>query len=301
MRCWAATLLLLVPLMAEAQDAPSAGETSPTTEAESEPAPEAEADPEAEAQPEPEPADVAPAAAAASPAPAAAAPAGAAGAPSPASAPAASPAPAAATDASGDEDENSRRDVRRNDVLWIEAGVGYAWIDLVQFTEENFLPSIVRTSDEGMSYFGGIGFKVSLFAIGGRVTYQTFDAWDIGTAGLDVTLRIPAPIVEPWVRVGFAYTWMGNPDLSNGSIVLPTGEVDVDGFALDAGAGLDIFLAKRFALGIGFEAVILKLKRKGACGTLGSGCTGITDVDLTADGDATGLMLRPHVHLSLHF
>ena len=197
--------------------------------------------------------------------------------------------------------ENNRRDVRQNDVLWIETGVGYAWIDLVQFTEENFLPNIVRTSDQGMSYFGAIGFKLSLFSIGGRVTYQTFDAWDIGTAGLDLSLRIPAPIVEPWVRVGFAYTWMGNPSLSGGGVTLPTDQVDVDGFAFEAGAGLDIFLAKRFALGIGFEAVMLKLKRKGACGTLGSGCTGVTDITLTDPGDATGLMLRPHVHLSLHF
>jgi len=194
-----------------------------------------------------------------------------------------------------EEEEGDGRDA---DLLWIEALFGYSYIDLVQFDNSNFLPDIDRHQGNGYVAGGAAGFRISFLMIGARGTLASYEGFDLATVGLDVHLRIPLPVIEPYFRVGAGYAWVGaaNYDVPDQS------DVSIFGLAIDAGAGIDVYLDEIFAIGVGMDGVFLNLSRQrvdmDGCGSMDSD---IGTVNFQEDGDAAGLQLRAHAHASLHF
>ncbi len=187
-------------------------------------------------------------------------------------------------------------DGRSADLIWIEGLFGYSYVNLVQFSQDNFLPSVDRYKANGWTAGVAAGLRVAILMIGARGTLASYPGFEVGTATGEVHLRLPAGSLEPYARVGFGYAWVGNANYN----VPEQSETSVYGLVLDASAGLDVYLDKIVALGVGIDGAWLNLSRQrldeDQCAP---DCVG--EVSFTSDGDAAGLQLRLHGHISLHF
>lgn len=141
--------------------------------------------------------------------------------------------------------------------------------------------------------FGGaaLGFRIYFLTLGARATIASYFGFEIGTAGLDVALHLPIPLISPYLRVGLGYAWMGDADWSDPGL----SSTDVHGLYADVGLGLNIKLARILSIGAGFDAAFLNLGRQ----SIRDGGT-ISDVNLEESGDAVGFQLRLHAHITLH-
>jgi len=181
------------------------------------------------------------------------------------------------------------------EIFWIDATAGFSYVDIIQFSQENFIPDVLRTNGTGMTAGLGAGLRLLFVTVGARATVASYPGAHVGTAVLDLALKLPLPIVEPFVRVGFGYAWLGDADVS----VPGSSHMSVDGLALEAGLGVDIYLSDIFSIGAGFDAAFLNLSRqKASCAT--SDCS-IDTVNFEENGDAAGLQLRFAARAGLHF
>ncbi|MCU0674259.1 MAG: porin family protein [Myxococcota bacterium] len=183
-----------------------------------------------------------------------------------------------------DEDEDSWG------VFYLQALGGYSFANVVQFSQENFVPEATELSGSGL--FGGVGagFRIYWITLGAQATLASYFGFELGTVGLDVGLHLPIPVVQPYLRVGIGYAWMGDADYSAPML----SRTDVYGYAIDAGLGLDIKLARFLSLGAGFDAAFLNMTRQAL--TDGN----VAGVDIQEDGDAVGLQIRLHAQLTFH-
>lgn len=191
-------------------------------------------------------------------------------------------------DADPDEEEGDDEDSWG--VFYLQALGGYSFANVVQFSQENFVPEATELSGSGL--FGGVGagFRIYWITLGAQATLASYFGFELGTVGLDVGLHLPIPVVQPYLRVGIGYAWMGDADYSDPML----SRTDVYGYAIDAGLGLDIKLARFLSLGAGFDAAFLNMTRQ----ALSDG--NVTGVDIQEDGDAVGLQIRLHAQLTFH-
>lgn len=213
--------------------------------------------------------------------------------PPPAPAP---PPPAPAQPAAEPEEEG---DGRAADIIWIEAGFGYSYVDLVQFDNSNLIPNADRFSGSGYAATLAAGFRISFLTLGARGSLASYSEFEVGTAVFDVAIRLPFPTIEPYFRAGIGYGWVGAADYD----VPADSDTSVFGLVVEAGAGLDFYLDKIFAIGVGMDGAFLNLSRQRL-----EECEGVTsdecqpdNINLEEDGDGVGLQLRAHAHASLHF
>jgi hypothetical protein len=195
-----------------------------------------------------------------------------------------------------DDEPEEEDDPRDTDILWLEPQFGYSYVNLAVFKQSNFLPAAERREDNGYFVGLGLGFRIKFFTLGGRVAFAQYSDFDVGTAGLDLGFRIPIGAFEPYVRLGIGYGWVGNADYSDPGV----SQTDVFGLAADAGAGLDIYFNEYFAIGLGMDAAVLNLTRQDVRDGCSGGVCDPGNFNLEEDGDAVGLQLRAHVHLSVH-
>lgn len=189
-----------------------------------------------------------------------------------------------------DRDEEEEDDEDSWGVFYLQALGGYSFANVVQFSQENFVPEATELSGSGL--FGGVGagFRIYWITLGAQATLASYFGFELGTVGLDVGLHLPIPVVQPYLRVGIGYAWMGDADYSDPML----SRTDVYGYAIDAGLGLDIKLARFLSLGAGFDAAFLNMTRQ----ALSDG--NVTGVDIQEDGDAVGLQIRLHAQLTFH-
>jgi hypothetical protein len=175
-------------------------------------------------------------------------------------------------------------------VFYLQALGGYSFANVAQFSQENFVPEATELSGSGL--FGGVGagFRIYWITFGAQATLASYFGFELGTVGLDIGLHLPIPVVQPYLRVGIGYAWMGDADYSDPML----SRTDVYGYAIDAGLGLDIKLARFLSLGAGFDAAFLNMTRQ----ALSDG--NVTGVDIQEDGDAVGLQIRLHAQLTFH-
>lgn len=232
-----------------------------------------------EPAPEPAPAPYVAPAPAPAPAPHAAAAA-------PAATHTAAPAPSAEPEEDEDEDDS--------EWFWIEASAGYSWINLLKLDGDNFTDEPDLLTGSGFIFEGGAGISVSILQIGMTASYAQYENFDIVTAELDLTVVIPIPIIEPFIRVGVGYAHMGNVEVA--MMGATPQKARIRGMGVDLGAGLDLHISDAFQLGFAFDASFLNLKRQKAT-EIGT----IADVDFTQDGNSVGLQLNGTVRLTFQF
>jgi hypothetical protein len=183
-------------------------------------------------------------------------------------------------DAAAEEEEE------RSTIFWVTAGAGASYADAIVFDRTNFVPGAERQNGMGPSIAAAAGVKLFILTLGARATISFLPPFDVGTIALDVGVRIPTPIVEPYARIGFGYAWLGAADYQMPSM----SDTSVYGLVLDAGVGFDFYLSDNFAIGAGFDFAFLNLSRQ-QDDTCTSMCT-IADVNFEEDGDAAGLQVR---------
>jgi endogenous inhibitor of DNA gyrase (YacG/DUF329 family) len=210
----------------------------------------------------------------------------------------ASPAPEHRSRPASDESDaapvgSSGEDGGDHGIVYIGADFGYSWINLVQFSSNNFIPTAERLDGNGWSTALSAGFRVYWFTVGARGTLSSYPGFEIGTVGLDLGLHLPIPVIEPYVRGGLSYGWMGNANYRNPNL----SDTSVTGLVADVGGGVDIYLSDHISLGAGIDAVFLNLTRQ----KITSGAaTMVTDINVSESGDAVGLQLRFHGQLTIH-
>jgi hypothetical protein len=228
------------------------------------------------------------------------------------------PAPAADTRASSERERREREDDGRQiDYLWIQPEGGLSYTDLTALSSTGrLLPTL--TQFQGFGFHGGVsvGVRFGWVALAAQGTIARFDgtamdrignlppstsnqAFDLGQATVDVHVRFPVPVIEPYVRAGFGYAWLGNFQLNE---MYRESTSTVHGWTAKVGAGVDVWLAKVFTIGAGIDLGVLNLRRGGVmrddsvCPTTDPRC-----IELRQDGDAVGLLAHLHVQLGLHF
>ncbi len=179
----------------------------------------------------------------------------------------------------------------RNRNFYLDLGAGYSYANLVQLSEDNFVPDAELLQGSGINLSGGLGVRIYMFTIGGRATFSRHGDFDVGMVELDLSVRIPLKIIEPFLRLGIGYAWLGRGDISSGSRSFDT---QVNGLAVDAGIGVDVRILPMLWIGAGVDAVFLNLTRQKI-----SDAGSIASVDLEEDGDSVGFQLRGAVRMTL--
>ncbi len=189
--------------------------------------------------------------------------------------------------------EGDGRDV---DFLWIEVEGGISNVNLVAFRNANFAAGDTRVfhsvSGTGPMVGAALGFRVWWLAVGARMTFASYDTFQIGTVGGDIQLRLPIPIVEPYLRVGFGYAWQGGANYADPLMSATT----VYGWSFDAALGFDIFLTNWLTIGggVGFDLLNMTRQRDPVASP-------VTTFHPEQDGDAIGYQLRGFGQIGLHF
>lgn len=184
----------------------------------------------------------------------------------------------------------------RSDIIYIEAIGGYSFVNMKAIsTPENFFPTVVPISGSGFAGGLAVGFRLSWLTIGARATLASYAGFEVGTAAAELTLRLPTGAVEPWLRVGGGYGWIGSADYKDPD----ASETSVYGYVIQGGLGVDVYLGKVVSIGGGFDLDILNLSRQPF--TAGPGFVSPAGVDLTQDGNAVGLQIRAHGTVTFHF
>lgn len=201
-----------------------------------------------------------------------------------------------------EEPVHEQDDGRAADFLWLEVEGGVSYVDLIALENRTFAgggatvtsPAFRETQGTGPMIGAAGGFRLSVFALGVRGTFASYGTFDIGTIGGEIHLRIPTPVIEPYIRVGAGYAWQGNTNYENLGGSTPT----VYGWTVNGAVGLDIFVLWWLSLGVGVQVDFLNMTRQSDPTAM---CMGITDFCPTQEGDAVGVQGRAFAQIGLHF
>jgi hypothetical protein len=197
-------------------------------------------------------------------------------------------------DGSASARDESSTDGRSADILWVEATGGWSYVNLRQVSYDNLYPEIIPVTGSGPTVGVGVGVRIKFLTIGARATFAAYEGFDVGTVGGEIALRLPTPVVEPYVRAGLAYAGLGEANYA----MFRASTVTVNGWVAQAALGVDIYLNRFLALGAAFDIDVLNLSRQPASV---EGAMMLAGVDLSRDGNAVGLRVGGHVAASLHF
>jgi len=178
--------------------------------------------------------------------------------------------------------------------MYLDGEIGYGYANLRQFRHTNFLPEIVALEGSGYTGAAAAGVTISIGSVGARFSHARYDDFAINIASVEGEIRAPTGPVQPYIRLMAGVGWLGGLDVT----AIPNavaGEMDVYGWALGLGAGLDFGLADRVVIGAGAEVSLLNLTRQ----EIGLACTGCGSVEVGEDGDALGLQVRAILRIGL--
>lgn len=189
--------------------------------------------------------------------------------------------------------DDGEEDSGGNGYLWIEPVLGYSYVNLRALSYDNLYPEIVEVKDTGIGGGLAAGLHFLFLDAGIRTTISHYSSFDVGTLALEATLRLPTPLISPFVRAHFGYAWNGSVNYSNPGLT----SVSVYGFTVGGTLGMDISLSDLVSLGAGLHVDVLNLSRS----ELDTNPSGVTNFDFTVPGSAVGIQLRGQLQLTFHF
>lgn len=181
------------------------------------------------------------------------------------------------------EDSAGGRDF---DLLWFGPEVGLSIVNLKMISYDGLLPAEATVKDTGLAFGAVAGVKLKILSVGLHLAVGQFSDFDVWAINLDGQIRIPLGVVEPYIRLGIGYAFLGAF-----STRVDTQVVDVDGWDIQPGFGIDLYPSDFFSLGGGVDFTILNL----------SSTDSPTAVDLTQDGAAVGVAVFVQAKAALHF
>jgi hypothetical protein len=172
------------------------------------------------------------------------------------------------------------------DLLWFGPEIGVSIVDLKMISYDGLLPEQIDVSETGLGFGAAAGVKLKILSVGLHLAVGQFGDFDVWAVNLDGQLRIPLGFVEPYIRLGLGYAFLGS---FSGRVDMQG--VDVDGWDVQAGFGIDLYPSDFFSLGAGADFTVLNLSRTDS----------ITAVDFTQDGAAVGVAVFLQAKAALHF
>ncbi len=181
------------------------------------------------------------------------------------------------------------------DILVVQPEVGLSMANIYAFSNNNLIPGYTSTTVTGPRFGGTVGVRLGPVMIGAHGDLSRFAPYDLGTLGARAEVRLAVVGVQPFVRVGLGYAWLG--DINPSSPLWSCGPTsgtradcpDVRGWHATAGGGIDFALMRHFTIGAALDLSVLNLTRSASP----------TTVNLQQEGDSLGVQATLSVHAAL--
>jgi hypothetical protein len=147
--------------------------------------------------------------------------------------------------------------------IWLNGEFGFETLGLQTFHANQLVDAaIVHTSQTGLVYGAGLGVRLIFITLGARFRFGTFSAFDMWTLNGEAGLRIPLGKIEPHLSIGAGFASIGSFSSSDIGGVNGT-QVDITGYDVRAGGGIDYYVTPIFSVGAAATFEILGLTRPG--------------------------------------
>jgi hypothetical protein len=188
--------------------------------------------------------------------------------------------------------------------FYMNAEIGGEHLGLQTFKANDLVDAgTVKTTQTGLMYGGGLGVRLVFLTLGGRFRLGHFDQWDLWTVNAEVGIHIPLGSVEPYFTLGGGYASMGSFDSNKIGGDLQSEDVDVKGWNVRGGFGIDIYLSNTFSLGANLTGEMLVLTRPGVSAQKlqATGANAKASDIYAADGSSIGSAVSLTAVAGLHF
>lgn len=150
--------------------------------------------------------------------------------------------------------------------VWLNAEAGYQFVGLETFNGSKLLPgALTDTTQSGVAFGGGAGARLLFFTLGGRFRMGSFSAWDLWSVDLEAGFHLPYGSLEPYAYLGGGYCALGSFEARRVG-ELNAKDLEISGWNLRAGLGLDYYLSSVFSVGALLSGDILFLTRSKLAG-----------------------------------
>ena len=177
-----------------------------------------------------------------------------------------------AADLEHSDEEDSGRGL---EFLWLNGEIGLQHLGLQTFSSKDLLDTkVVSSTQTGLVYGAGAGIRLLFLTLGGRFRLGNFSDYQVWTLNAEAGFRIPIGSIEPYITLGGGYASLGAFDSKNVGAGLNSAGVDVTGYNVRGGGGLDIYLGNVVSVGASVTGDILFLSRPGVDPTKLAATTG---------------------------
>lgn len=166
------------------------------------------------------------------------------------------------------ETENQLRRAEKEDsgrgleFFWLNGEIGVNHLGLQTFKANDLVDAeILKSTQTGLMFGGGLGLRLIFLTLGARFRLGTFSDWQLWTLNLEAGFRIPIGIVEPYFTFGGGYASIGSFDTGNIGSGFNSSGVDITGFDVRGGFGVDVYLSENFSIGGNLTGDLMFLKR----------------------------------------
>lgn len=211
-----------------------------------------------------------------------------------------------ATDMDRAEHENSGRGL---EWVWLNSEVGFEAVSLQTFKANDLVDAkFISDKSSGLVYGAGLGVRLIVFTLGARFRLGTLSDWDLWSLNLEAGFHIPLGNFEPYFTFSGGYSSIGAFSGKNIGTKINSSHVDITGYDIRLGGGLDYYVTPAFSVGAAISGDFLGLSRsglKGLTAATSAGSGGTTQADAqkvyAADGSSLGSALAFTAVLGLHF
>jgi hypothetical protein len=181
------------------------------------------------------------------------------------------------------------------DILVVQPEVGVSMANVYAFSNNNLIPGLTESRVSGPRFGGTVGVRLGPVMIGAHGDLSRFKPYDVGTLGARVEVRLAVIGIQPFVRAGLGYAWLG--DINPSSPLWTCGPTagasaqcpDIRGWHATAGGGIDYAVMRHFTIGAALDLSVLNLTRSASP----------TMVNLQQEGDSVGIQATLSVHAAL--
>ncbi len=193
--------------------------------------------------------------------------------------------------------------------VWLNAEGGYQVLGLQTFHANNLVDAqIVKSTQNGLLFGAGAGVRLLFLTAGARFRLANFTDWQVWTLNLELGMRMPLGSLEPYFTFGGGYASLGSFDSSSlgnalNDVGVNASGLDIRGFNVRGGFGLDYYVASAFSVGANFTGDLLFLTRpKQTTQPTGTGPAAEAAAQVySRDGSSVGGAATLTAVLGLHF
>lgn len=192
--------------------------------------------------------------------------------------------------------------------VWLNGEVGMQHLGLQTFKANDIVDAnVVKTTQTGPVYGVGAGVRLVFLTVGARFRLANFDQYQLWTLAGELGIRIPLGDLEPYFTLGGGYAKLGSFDANQlSSSGIDAGAVDITGYTIRGGFGIDYYLSSAFSLGVNLTGDVVGLTRPGVdprkISTGGTGSSAQASAEVyAADGSSVGVGGTLTAVAGLHF